>query len=167
MKILSILKKELVDGLRDRRALLAALSFALLGPVLIVFMINATAAARRDEALAPIRLCGPGSAPALVAHLKAAGLTVSDSATICLDIPADYAEKQAAGRTARIRVIADLPAAGATVSTLERAINVYAGTLAAQRLMTPASRRASSARSRCRCRARIPCHASHRPWATC
>jgi sodium transport system permease protein len=135
VRILAILKKELVDALRDRRALLAAFSFALVGPVLIVVLINVGAAAQRDDALAPFRLCGAGDAPDLIAHLKAAGLTLSDSAAICLDIPADYATQQAAGGTARVRVVADLTAAP-TTGALQREINAHARTLAAQRLMT-------------------------------
>jgi len=135
MKIAAVAKKELVDGLRDRRALIAALSFALLGPLAIAFMVNAMAAAGRETALKPIRLCGEGEAPDLVAHLRAAGLMIADDATICLDLPADYARGQAAGEPQRVHVRADLAAEASTVAKLEREIAAYSRSLGAKRLM--------------------------------
>jgi sodium transport system permease protein len=135
MKIFSILKRELVDGLRDRRALGAALSFALIGPVLIVLMINVMAAAGREGAAAPFRLCGAGTAPDLVAHLTAAGLVLADSADICIDVPGDYSQRLAAGETAAVRVVADLTAAGPTTEKIEREIGRFSRVLGAQRLM--------------------------------
>jgi sodium transport system permease protein len=135
MKILPILKRELVDGLRDRRALGAALSFALIGPVLIVLMINVMAAAGREGADAPYRLCGAGEAPALVAHLAAAGLELSDTADICVDVPGDFAVRLAAGETAVVRVVADLTAAAQTTDKLEREITRFSRGLGTQRLM--------------------------------
>ena len=135
MKIWSILKRELIDGLRDRRSLGAALSFALIGPVLIALMINVMAAAGREGAGSPFRLCGPGEAPELVAHLTAAGLALSESADICVEVPADYAQRLAAGETAVVRVIADLTAAGPTTQKLEREITRFGRALGSQRLM--------------------------------
>jgi sodium transport system permease protein len=135
MRIAAILKKELLDGLRDQRALSAALAFALIGPVLIVLSVNMAAAAGRATAFEPFRLCGAGEAPDLVAHLQSTGLALAEEARICLDIPQDYAELQAAGKTARVRVLADLTAAGPTIAKLEREINAFSRTLAAKRLM--------------------------------
>jgi len=134
MKALAILRKELVDGLRDRRALAAAFGFALIGPVLIVFSVDMTAAATREAAFEPIRLCG-ADAPHLVAHLESTGLTVEDSARICLDIPEDYDARLAANETARVRVLADLTTSAPTTAKLEREINAYSRTLMSQRLM--------------------------------
>jgi sodium transport system permease protein len=135
VKTVAILKKELVDSLRDRRALLAALAFALIGPVLIVHSVNMTAAAGRETAFEPLRLCGAGDAPDLIAHLRSTGLAIADSARICLEVPADYAQLQAAGKTARVRVLADLTVTGPTTQKLEREINAHSRSLAAKRLM--------------------------------
>jgi sodium transport system permease protein len=135
MKTWAILKKELLDGLRDRRSLVAALAFALLGPALIVVSINVAAVAGRDSAIAPIRLCGAGTAPDLVAHLKANGLTLDDAASICVDVPADFEAALAAGKTAHVRVLADLTTAGPTTARIERAIGAYSRAIAAKRLM--------------------------------
>jgi hypothetical protein len=118
MKSLSIMKKELVDALRDRRGLTAALSFGLIGPVLIVFSINMAAVANRDTGYEPFRLCGGGDAPDLVAHLRSTGLGMSDSARICLEIPEDYAARLASGEQVRVRVLADLTSAGNTTNRI-------------------------------------------------
>ena len=135
MRLATVVKKELVDGLRDRRALLAALGFALLGPLAIASMVNAMAAAGRETALKPVRLCGEGEAPALIAHLRAAGLAIADDAAICLDLPADYARGQAAGESVRVHIRADLAAEAPTVAKLEREITAYSRSLGAKRLM--------------------------------
>lgn len=136
MRIVAVLVKELVESLRDRRALLAAFAFALIGPLLIVQMINVTAAAGREEALEPLRLCGAGEAPDLVAHLEAAGLAFAADGRICLDLPVDYAERLTGGETAAVRVRADLTTAGPTASRLERELGAYSRLLAAKRLMS-------------------------------
>jgi sodium transport system permease protein len=134
MTLIPILRKELLDGLRDRRALFAALVSALLGPIFIALAINIAAAAR-ETAPAPIRLCGAGQAPDLLAHLRDAKFTFSDDAGICLDIPADYAERLATGRTAYVHVIADLTSAGTTTNQLRREIQAFSSTLAMKRLL--------------------------------
>jgi hypothetical protein len=51
MKWFVMFMKELTDALRDRKALTTALSFALLGPVVLVVMINVMAASARPGAL--------------------------------------------------------------------------------------------------------------------
>jgi sodium transport system permease protein len=135
MKLWSIFYKELLEGCRDRRAMLIALSFALLGPVVLVISINAAAQRTRDAALTPFALCGGGSAPALIAHLQAAGLTLADSADICLEIPEDYAAHVAAGKSVQVQVRADLAKGNPTTERLEREINTFSHRLAGQRLM--------------------------------
>jgi sodium transport system permease protein len=135
VKIWWILQKEMIDGLRDRRAMLAALSFALLGPLLMVATVNGRAAMTRETPLVPFELCGAGSAPELVAHLQSIGLTVAEAADICVDIPGDYAERQAAGKTVHIRVLADLADADPTVDKIRGAITAFSHRLGAKRLM--------------------------------
>ena len=40
MKVLAVYLKEMIDTLRDRRALFSALSFGLFGPLAVVFTVN-------------------------------------------------------------------------------------------------------------------------------
>jgi sodium transport system permease protein len=136
MKWIVVFTKELTDALRDRKALTTALSFALLGPVALVLMINLMAASARPGALEPISLCGAGEGPALVAAVGAAGLRIEEGADICLGIPEDFEETLQSGRQAHVEITADLSTAGSTLDALEGAINRYSRTLAAQRLLS-------------------------------
>ena len=138
MKILPILKKELVDALRDRRAVTAALAFAFVGPAVLVFIINAAAAAGRTDDYAPFGLCGDGQAPSLLARMHAAGLTATTDSdpAVCLDIPADYAARVDRGEPVRLAITADMTSAGTTVAAMQREIAAHGRSLAMQRLMT-------------------------------
>jgi sodium transport system permease protein len=136
MKWIAIFTKEMTDALRDRKALTTALSFALLGPVALVLMINVMAAAARPGALEPVSLCGKGQAPALVEALSAAGLRIEEGADICLGIPEDFEERLRSGRQAQVEIVADLGTAGSTIDALENEVGRYSRTLASQRLMS-------------------------------
>lgn len=135
MSILTVYLKEMTETLRDRRSLLAALSYSLLGPLAVVFTVNVLAAATRPAAFEPVAVCS-GSAPELVAHLTAAGLTFAQDADICLHVADDYAARLSGGATANVRVLADLTAGTATVDKLRNEIQRYSRTLAQQRALS-------------------------------
>ncbi|HWB81162.1 MAG TPA: hypothetical protein VG755_39635, partial [Nannocystaceae bacterium] len=59
-------KKELTDGLRDRRSLLAALAFPLVGPLLVVLMFKMIADREAVDQPVPLPIVGAEHAPALV-----------------------------------------------------------------------------------------------------
>jgi sodium transport system permease protein len=134
MNVLTVYLKEMTETLRDRRSLFAALSYSLLGPLAVVFTVNVLASAARPTALEPVAACS-GSAPELVAHLTAAGLTFAPDAGICLHVADDYAARLASGATANVRVVADLTANAATVDKLRSEIQRYSRTLAQQRAL--------------------------------
>ena len=63
-QILAVLRKELIDGLRDKRSVMSALLFPLLAPMLVTFMLNLQAERQRledrpDDQQAP----APGDTP--------------------------------------------------------------------------------------------------------
>jgi sodium transport system permease protein len=134
MNVLAVYLKEMTETLRDRRSLFAALSYSLLGPLAVVFTVNVLATATRPTALEPVAVCS-GSAPELLAHLTAAGLTFSSDADICLHVPDDYAARLADGGTANVRVLADLTVSGATVDKLRAEIQRYSRASAQQRAL--------------------------------
>jgi sodium transport system permease protein len=134
MNILTVYLKEMIETVRDRRSLFAALSYSLFGPLAVVFTVNVLAAATRTTALDPVAVCS-GSAPELVAHLTAAGLTFAPEADICLHVADDYAVRLADGATANVRVLADLTATAATVDKLRGEIQRYSRMLAQQRAL--------------------------------
>jgi sodium transport system permease protein len=136
MRWFVVFMKEMVDALRDRKALTTALSFALLGPVALVLMVNMMAASSRPGSLDPVSLCGAGEAPALVETIGGAGLRIEEDADICLSIPADFQQRLQSGRQVRVEIVADLATAGPTVDALESAVGRYSAVLGNQRLMS-------------------------------
>ncbi len=116
--ILTVLRTELVDHSRDRRSLFAAFAYALFGPVFLVVGLNfAVGEITRDET-AVVAVYGAANAPTLVSELERRGLNVErrdgdeaiptlGSAQVAIRIPADYAEKWTAGRSAEITLFRD------------------------------------------------------------
>jgi len=135
MKFLAILKKELRDILRDRRTLFSGFAYVLVGPIAVAFMINLIAASSRDDAIGTIALCGKGQAPSLIAYLTAAGIDFAPASKVCLDIPADYAERVAQGRSVHLVISGDLIVNAATAKKLETEVKSFASNLATERLL--------------------------------
>lgn len=134
MKVLAVYRKESLETLRDRRSLIAALAYSLLGPLAVMFTVNVLATAARPAALEPVAVCS-GSAPELVAQLTAGGLTLVPEARICMHVPDDYAKRIGEGGTATVRVVADLVAHGATVDKLRTELQRYSRQLSQQRAL--------------------------------
>src|SRR6185436_19840007 len=93
------------------------------------------AASGRDDAVGKVALCGKGSAPSLIAALTASGIDFAADGKICLDIPANYAERVSAGRGVRLIISGDLIANAQTARKVETEVRAYAGNLASQRLI--------------------------------
>lgn len=119
--ILVVFSKETIDNARDRRSLLMALFYPLMGPLLLGVIISlvtdvVVAGPGRKMAL-PVQ--GAEHAPHLVAYLEGRGITVepapADSeaavrrgkSNVVLVIPADYATRFGAQKTASITVISN------------------------------------------------------------
>ena len=71
-----VLHKELLDGLRDRRALVSALVFPLLGPALIALMMGVIAQDEDTRGSLEMTLVGAEHAPSLVGFLESGGATI-------------------------------------------------------------------------------------------
>jgi len=120
-KVFIIFVKEAVDNSRDRRSLLVALIYPLLGPLLLGLMISAivdvvTVAKPGQASLA---LSGAENAPDLVRYLNGRGVRIvlapadvegavrgGDLETVVV-IPDDFDAKFKAERTARITVVSN------------------------------------------------------------
>lgn len=72
-----ILRKELVDHLRDKRTLSMALVLPILGPLMLVLLLNAVAGWLSTDKVPKVGVTGAEHAPNLVAYMKNAGLEVS------------------------------------------------------------------------------------------
>lgn len=145
----TVTRKELVDGLRDRRALASALLFPLMSPILVALMFTAIA---RDQATPPtleIPVMGAEHAPGLVQFIETAGAEViaapadPESAVALGDVPLvvsideHYTERFREGRPAKIELWVDSSrnANRAAVSRATRLIEAYSSQTALQRVV--------------------------------
>ena len=113
--------KELVDGLRDRRTLLMALAFPLLGPIVLTaaFSLVSREARSTEEDGVRLPVMGREHAPALVAFLAEGRITIVDpppdpeaavragQAEAVLVIPPEFGARLRAGEPAPLRLIVD------------------------------------------------------------
>ena len=74
--VLAVLKKELIDGLRDRRSMMSAIIFPMIGPLLISFMFNTVTERQRESQDVKIPIVGAEQAPGLVDWIERRGYEV-------------------------------------------------------------------------------------------
>lgn len=114
-----VLRKELLDGVRDRRALFSALLYPLLGPLLSGLLFGFMADKQRDAADVPVPIAGQEHAPELVEWLTTAGVEVVDApdnpreavregeVPFVVVVPESFGESLAKGTTAKLQLIVD------------------------------------------------------------
>lgn len=134
--------KELKDALRDKRSVMAAMSYAFFGPLLMAgafFMLISQLTSEKDV---EIDLIGAEHAPALVNHLNSLGIVErtkpwpEGTQPIVLEIDAKWAEHVATAQPAPVTLTADFSAQKqrAEISRVERAVNSYSQQLGYIRL---------------------------------
>jgi sodium transport system permease protein len=119
-RFLVVVGKELTDAIRDRRALYSIVFGALVGPVLIGFMLNRIASQQRGAQEIRVPVVGREYAPVLVNWLEQqAGVEITsgpaDAETAVRDraldlvlvIPKEFPEKFRQSRPALIQVVSD------------------------------------------------------------
>ena len=145
-----VLSKELREGMRDRKALLTALFFPALGPMLVVVMLFLVSDSSRqaDEKGVEIPVAGRENAPNLVALLEQGARVVDAPADpveavrrgdvpVVVVIPPEFGEKLRAGQPAPVRLIFDESRhqSRPATATAERLLEAWSHQLAAQRLV--------------------------------
>lgn len=146
-----VMRKELKDSLRDRRALFSIAFSIVVGPVLIGFMMNRIADRQRESENVEIPVVGQQHAPAFVDWLRQqAGVNVvagphrPEQAVrdrlhdVVVVITDDYAEKFRTSRPATVRVVADTSrnAARPTLERVRRLLARYSSEVGALRLIS-------------------------------
>jgi sodium transport system permease protein len=131
--------KEVIDNLRDRRTLLAALLYPFLGPGLILLMIFAIGRLSKDAEL-PLKLPVEGAerAPSLVSFLEQNRVEIepapedseaavrSGDKMLVLVIPEEFSDQFRAGHPAVVRLIFD-PSRNEAFSSIQRAQALLGG----------------------------------------
>lgn len=151
----TVLTKECIDNIRDRRTLISTFALALLGPIILVglmsFMLD-RALGEQDDAIT-FSLVGAKHAPALVAWLREQNyditeielpdgtdpreLVTSGENEVVLLIPANFADRFAAGQMTTFTIVYDsseLGSASRRANQLERALNGWSRTIGVLRL---------------------------------
>lgn len=114
-----IFKKEVIDAIRDRRAIMVAMVPAILGPAVMMFMLQSAADTKGGESEIRLQVRGQEHAPDLIAHLEANGVAIEalegdpkpliqgKEIRVAMAIPDDFAERFSASKTASVELFAD------------------------------------------------------------
>jgi sodium transport system permease protein len=144
-----VLRKELLDGVRDRRALFSALLYPLLGPLLSGLLFGFMADKQRDAADVPVPIVNQARAPELVDWLEAHGVEVvagpdqpreavrDGEVPFVLSVPEGFGDSLAQGVPARLELIVDGSRndSRAAISHVQKLLEYYGHELASQRLL--------------------------------
>jgi sodium transport system permease protein len=144
-----VLRKELLDGVRDRRALFSALLYPLLGPLLSGLLFGFMADKQRDAADVPVPIAAQERAPELVEWLEGHGVEVvaapeqpraavrDGEVPFVLSVPEGFEQSLAQGAPARLELIVDGSRndSRAAISHVHKLLDYYAKELASQRLL--------------------------------
>ena len=151
-RLLAVFKKELKDGLRDRRAIMVAILPAIFGPLMIGFMFHNMAKMRGDTELSNMVLpvIGAEHAPALIEFLEDEGLEIKSfegdpksalqnkDETVIMEIPEDFIERYNSSMPASVYLMADnsLAKSRSAKNRVEGLLNRYSRTIGQFRLIT-------------------------------
>lgn len=143
--------KEVVDNLRDRRSLMAAVLYPLLGPALmmiLLFVVGRTLSEQSEEVL-ELPVVGAEHAPGLVDFLRAQSVEIvaapddpeaavkAGDLDVVLVIPEGYGEDFEAANPAPVRLILDgsRNTATVTIRRTERLVEAYSRQIGVLRLI--------------------------------
>ena len=145
-----IVRKELRDAFRDRRALFSIFFGAIFFPIVITVMMNRVADRARDAEHLTIPVAGAENAPALIEWLEAQdGVSIAAAPAdpeaavqdkrvdVVLIIPKNFGERFSASRAAQIRIVSDSSNSTAqpAAQRVRQLIAVYSAQIASLRLI--------------------------------
>ena len=145
---LVVLKKELIDGVRDLRSLFSAFFFPLLGPLTIGLVALNINKVTNDQEIETLYVEGGERAPALIKRLEQdleiqpapadAEQKIRDGElSVLLRVPDDFVERSARGEPAVVELISDgsKPDSRSVTSDVEEAVAAYSSELGVLRLL--------------------------------
>jgi len=146
-----ILRKEVLDNLRDRRAMAMVLFFPLLGPAILALSLSLISGQARSAEEQPLALpvVAPERAPHLIEFLVEQGVDVKPApadperavtagdADVVLAIPEEHAARLREGKPAPVRLYLDESRTSArpAAERVKRLLEGYSRRLGAQRLL--------------------------------
>ncbi|MFV8749117.1 ABC transporter permease [Nannocystaceae bacterium ST9] len=147
--VLVVWRKELLDGVRDRRSLFSTLLYPLFGPLLSGLLFGFIADQQREAGDVPIPIAGAEYAPELVEWLEVQGATVVDApedpqaavrageVPCVVAVPEEFGERMAVGEPIELELIVDGSRNDnrAAVAHVEKQLDSYSYELSALRLL--------------------------------
>ena len=145
-----IIRKELRDSFRDRRALFSIFFGAVFFPIVITLMMNRVAERTRDADQLVIPVVGAENAPALIDWIRQQdGVTVADGppeperavrekqVDVVLIIPKNFADRFSASKPAGVRIVSDSSNSTAqpAVQRVRQLVAAYSGQIGSLRLI--------------------------------
>jgi sodium transport system permease protein len=145
-----VIRKELKDSLRDRRALWSIVFSVSIGPVIIGFMMNRVADRQREAEQVRVPVVGMQYAPALVDWLRQqSGVNIVEGPTnpeeavrnqeeeLAIIIPKDFAQTFNQSKPAVLQIVADSSRNDArpTVERVRRLLQQYGAEIGSLRLI--------------------------------
>ncbi|GIU16555.1 ABC transporter permease [Shewanella sp. MBTL60-007] len=139
-KIISMIRKELIDAARDKRSVMAGLYYAVGAPLLMCGMFFLLIGQLTSPEDLNIEIDNAKGAPDLVKFLSSRGISQGDgedTKDIQLVISDDYAANMAKGLSAEVTVIADASDEKLQISIrrLEKSLQEYSGEMGSLRLI--------------------------------
>ena len=149
-QVMVVFRKEITDAFRDRRALASIVLGALVGPILVGFMLNRLADRQRQVLDITIPVVGIEHAPALIEWLRQqAGVQVAAAPAdaegavrdgdehVIVIVPADFQQKFRSSLPAEVKVVSDGSRSTARpyVQRVRRLLERYNGEIGTLRLV--------------------------------
>lgn len=134
-RAIAVLKKEVLEAVRDRRSAAAVVVNALVGPMVLFLILTLLGRQAADQGPWLVDLRHGDAAPGFEAALRHAGVVPDPDAGVRVEVPGDAVDLLRSGHTLRVVVTADLAAAEATVSRVREAVVAYGRTVASQRML--------------------------------
>ena len=144
-----VYRKELLDGIRDKRAIFTAIVIPLFSPLMIYFLFNAMIDLREDLKETVLMIAGASNAPDLVEYIRQRNVKIvefegdADQAirdkthNLIMFIPENYASRFSRSKPVSIKLFSDSSrqTARSEYRRAENMIEAYARTIGAMRLM--------------------------------
>jgi sodium transport system permease protein len=127
--------KEMKDAFRDRRSVVLAIVYGLMGPASVLIGMLASQNQAGVGKQVEVTVTGAQYAPALMSHFESRDIAIKPGAKVSLVIPADYAEKMADAAPITLTLTGGRRDDSRTMDRIETAVSDYAQTLAVQRLI--------------------------------
>lgn len=147
-QILNVFKKEKIDFLRDRRAVLSSLAFALFGPLTLFVLLTFLAEKVTDKTPTQLAVVGAEHAPNMMNYLVGEGVEIVPTsgasreaqlgkADALLVIPEAFVQQYEASMPASIRLFIDRTnqTSSARAEEISMLIRRYSGRVSEMRLM--------------------------------